>query len=367
MNIQQIMERARMRKRRREQLKRVVPFAALLLMILILLSAGIKCLAGKKEPETSLPVLRDSVFQDCMSQNLYDRYVGFLQNGIHGVLSDSTIQKKAYTTHLTETTVQLGDMIQPDQNLYSEHVVLIDLGDNSIVAQKGAFERINPASMTKILTILTAAESVENLDDTFTITSEITDYGYVHDCSIAGFEKGETVTIRDLFYGTILPSGADAAMGLAVYVAGSQEAFVDRMNQRLEDLGLSHTAHVTNCIGIYGENHYCTVTDMAVILEAALQNELCREVLSAHTYTTSITMQHPEGIALSNWFLRRIEDKDSGGEVISGKTGYVVQSGNCAASYAIDKNGKGYICVTTGAVNVWRCIEDHAGLYKKFS
>ena len=222
--------------------------------------------------------------------------------------------------------------------------------------------------MTKILTVLVAAEHIdrEALDDTFTMTLEITDYGYVHDCSSVGFLKDETVTVRDLFYGTILPSGADAAVGLATYVAGSQEAFVEMMNEKLKELGLSDTAHFTNCVGIYDEEHYCTLYDMAIIMEAAADNELCREVLSAHSYTTSATEQHPEGITISNWFLRRIEDKDAGGEVLYAKTGYVVQSGNCAASYAEDASGNGYICVTAGANHVWKCIYDHVDIYKQF-
>ena len=77
--------------------------------------------------------------------------------------------------------------------------------------------------MTKILTLLVAAEHVTDLDDTFTITREITDYSYSNDCSAVGFDDGETVTVRDLLYGTILPSGADAAAGLAFYVSGSLE------------------------------------------------------------------------------------------------------------------------------------------------
>lgn len=82
---------------------------------------------------------------------------------------------------------------------------------------------------------------VENLDDTYTITLAETDYSFSHDCSNAGFDVDEKVTIRDLFYGTILPSGADAAVGLAAYVAGSHEAFVDMMNEKLDELGLSDT------------------------------------------------------------------------------------------------------------------------------
>lgn len=290
-----------------------------------------------------------------------------LQSLADTALSMGSVPSKTYFAEPSFDVLQLYDSLKSGDTLYSEHVILIDLDENSIVAQKGAFDRINPASMTKVLTVLVAAEHIKNLDDTFTMTLEITDYGYVHDCSSAGFEKDETITVRDLFYGTVLPSGADAAVGLATYVAGSQEAFVDLMNQKLEELGLSGTAHMTNCVGIYDENHYCTAYDMAMIMEAAIDNEFCREVLSAHTYTTSETEQHPEGIELSNWFLRRIEDKDSGGEVICGKTGYVVQSKNCAVSYEVDESGRGFVCVTAGAGSVWQCIYDHAGLYKQFS
>lgn len=249
----------------------------------------------------------------------------------------------------------------------SSYAVLIDPDNRTILAGKNETSRIVPASMTKVLTLLTAVEHIDDPDDKFKITIEITDYCYQNGCSIAGFENGEKVTVRDLMYGTILPSGADAALGLAEYVAGSQKAFMKMMNEKLDELGLSKTAHFTNCVGIYDEDHYCTVLDMAVIMNAAMENEVCREVLSAHTYTTSKTKQHPEGIALSNWFLRRIEDKDTGGEVVCGKTGYVTQSGNCAVSYGTDKKGRNYICVTANAPGTWKCIYDHVYLYKRFS
>lgn len=252
-----------------------------------------------------------------------------------------------------------------DGEVVSSSVIVIDRSSEEIISQRDARAQISPASMTKILTVLVAAEHVTDLDDTFTMTREITDYGYVNDCSSAGFLEDEEVTVRDLFYGTVLPSGADAAVALAVYVAGSQEAFVDLMNEKAQELGLSQTSHFTNCVGIYDEQHYSTAYDMAMILEAAVDNELCREVLSAHVYTTTKTEQHPEGIILSNWFLRRIEDKDTHGEVVAAKTGYVVQSGSCAASYAEDKQGNGYICVTAGSTSSWRCIYDHVALYQQ--
>lgn len=260
--------------------------------------------------------------------------------------------------------------------IVSGYGVLIDVAQGRIVARKDAGTKMNPASMTKILTVLTAADELgltgENwetatvLEDTFTITIEITDYSYVHDCSNVGFEVGEEVTVRDLFYGTVLPSGGDAALGLAYYVAGSQEAFVELMNEKLEELNLSDTSHFTNCVGLYDEEHYSTVYDMAVMLKTAADSGFCRQVLSAHTYTTTPTAEHPDGLLISNWFLRRIEDKDTHGEVICGKTGFVNQSGSCAASLAADGSGKEYLCVTAGAGSSWQCIYDQVALYQKY-
>lgn len=255
-----------------------------------------------------------------------------------------------------------------NEEIISTNAILIDESKDIIVAAKGEKERISPASMTKVLTLLVAAEHItyEQLEDTLTMTLEITDYGFINDCSSVGFLEGEQVTVRDLFYGTILPSGADAALGLAIYAAGSHEAFVELMNEKLKDLGLEKTSHFTNCVGIYDQNHYSTVYDMAVIMKAAIANEFCREVLSCKTYTTKITPQHPEGITISNWFLRRIEDKETGGTVLGAKTGFVNQSGSCAVSYGSFQSQTPYICVTVGAYSSWRCIYDHVEIYNRY-
>ena len=282
------------------------------------------------------------------------------------VLSDTAeipVATPLYTFNTTDNTVTISS-----DNVISTNAILINESTDTIVAQKGASQRISPASMTKVLTVLVAAESIsaDELDKTFTMTTDITDYAYVNDCSSVGFLADEVVTLRDLFYGTTLHSGGDAAVGLAVYVAGSHEAFVDKMNAKLEELGISDTTHYTNCVGLYDENHYSTVYDMAIIMKAAMQNELCKEFLSLHTYTTRATQQHPEGITISNWFLRKIEDKDTNGLVLCAKTGYVVQSKNCAVSYEIHENGTPYICVTTGSTSSWRCIYDHVEIYNRY-
>lgn len=270
-------------------------------------------------------------------------------------------EERKYSASKTADTKQIGEAI------ISEYAIFIDRDSQEVLAEKDGFTIINPASMTKILTVLVAAEHIkeEDLDDTIIITPEITDYGYIHKCSAAGFAKGEEVSVRDLFYGTILPSGADAAVGLAVYVSGDQDSFVELMNEKLKDLGLSDTAHFTNCVGVYDEDHYCSAYDMAMILEAALDNELCREILSTRMYTIPEKEEHPDGLEMSNWFLRRIEDKDYEGKVLGGKTGYVEQSGSCAASFG-ENGGKNYICVTVKAGSPFQCVNDHALLYQEY-
>ncbi|MBO5999767.1 MAG: D-alanyl-D-alanine carboxypeptidase, partial [Lachnospiraceae bacterium] len=231
----------------------------------------------------------------------------------------------------------------------SSYAVLIDADTGEVLYQRDAEAVVSPASMTKILTLLVACEHITDLDDTFVMTEEITNYSYSHGCSNVGFMPGEVITVRDMLYGTILESGADAALGLAEYVAGSQEAFVELMNEKLEQYGLSGTAHFTNCVGIFDEAHHCTMCDMAVILAQAIKYPLCCEVLNTRTYTTSQTGDHPSGIEISNWFLRRIEDKDCHGEVMYAKTGFVNESGCCAASYQISNSGRHYLCVTGNA------------------
>lgn len=364
------LERQR-RLRRRRMIKRAVCLGILAVLIVSVSFALRSC--KKTEPETAALDIQPIESPSPADKQLMDELVEKLRQAEEeaGITDSAETEKDASEEEAEHPVYQFVDtedtLPLSSPEVISTNAILVDENANVIIASKGAKERIYPASMTKVLTVLVAAEQIteEDLDDTFTMTLEITDYAYVNDCSAVGFLDGEEVTVRDLFYGTVLPSGGDAALGLATYIAGSQEAFVNQMNDKLKELGIAGSAHFTNCIGLYDDNHYCTVYDMAVIMKAAMQNELCREFLSAHTYTTAPTEEHPDGISISNWFLRKIEDKDMGGEVLCGKTGYVVQSKNCAVSYGSIR-GTTYICVTTGAHSNWRCIYDHVEIYNRY-
>ena len=369
--IERMRREKELQKKRRQLIRKLLPVGVFALVILIVVIVVIVAVSKKNGEE-----------QGTQPGNVAQE-TGAPEGVAPGETSGESVQADATATIPTPTPEPTPEptaqpvysfaVAEDAVTIYSEevistHALLVDVSTDTIVASKGAFERISPASMTKVLTVLVAAEQITeaDLDDTFTMTLEITDYAYVNDCSSVGFLNDEVVTVRDLFYGTILPSGGDAAVGLATYIAGSHEAFVEMMNEKLEELGLSETAHFTNCVGLYDDEHYCTLYDMAIIMRAAMENELCREFLSCHTYTTAPTEQHPEGIIISNWFLRRIEDKETGGEVIGAKTGYVVQSQNCAVSYGTFAGGTPYICVTAGSTSSWRCIYDQVEIFNRY-
>ncbi len=268
----------------------------------------------------------------------------------------------AYSAKELDSTVAIeGDVV-------SSNAVLINNKTKEIVATRNAHDKIVPASMTKVLTVLTAANHLkeEQLNEVVTMSHEAIDYSYAGGGSTSGFVEDEEVTVKDLFYGTILPSGGDAAAQLAMYVAGDIDSFVGMMNEEAASLGLTDS-HFTNPVGFHNENHYSSPYDIAIIMMAALDNDLCKEVLSTKVYNSTATNVNPEGITISNWFLRRIEDKDIGGEIEGAKTGFVNESGNCAVSSMISASGTEYICCTTNSTSSWRCINDHVSIYKTYA
>lgn len=362
----------RRKRRRRVLINRCIfgvsCLAVLLLFIGIINFAVNKITGGKDETNVaSSDISEENGNPETVGSNDYDLYNLAGDKGPTVEIEDNEPEtltnNKVYEAHLTDSTVY------PSEAVISERSILVDLKSGDILMQNGYKDRISPASMTKVLTVLVACENLteDKLNDRFTITPEINYYAYKNDCSAVGFSDEESVTVRDLLFGTVLPSGADAAVGLATYIAGSHEAFVDMMNNKVAELGLSDSSHFTNCVGLYDDNHYSTVYDMAMIMEAAIDNPIAKEALSAKKYTTTSTPEHPDGIEISNWFLRRIEDKDTGGEVICAKTGFVVQSKNCAVSYGKDHSGNEYVLCTQGSTSSWRCIYDHVEIYKRFA
>ena len=270
---------------------------------------------------------------------------------------EESSEKTYAPAEVTENTKTL------DLELYSENALLIDLESNTVLVQKNADARIYPASMTKVMTVLVAAEHIENWDETFTMTQSIIDPLFLADASMAGFVHGEEVSMTELLYGAVLPSGAEATQALTIVTAGSEEAFAALMNEKAQALGLKDT-HFVDASGLHDENHYTTLSDMAIIMQAALDNPHCREVLTSVNHTSPATTQNPEGVAMTNRFLYRIRPQQTGNvDIQAAKTGYTAQAMNCCVSYGIMENGRAAICVTAHAWTGDYCIADHLALY----
>ena len=174
----------------------------------------------------------------------------------------------------------------------SRHALLMDARTGQVLARKRSGEEAAPASLTKMMTVLLATEALPDLDTPVTLPEDIFPALYKADASMAGFQPGETVTVRDLLYGAMLPSGAECCEALARQVSGSEEAFVALMNRKAGELGMKHT-HFANCTGLTSPEHYSSAADLAVLLQAALNNETFRTVFTTGQYTSSVTAQHP--------------------------------------------------------------------------
>ena len=199
------------------------------------------------------------------------------------------------------------------------------------------------------------------------MTQSIIDPLFLADASMAGFVHGEEVSMTELLYGAVLPSGAEATQALAIVTAGSEEAFAALMNEKAQELGLKDT-HFVDASGLHDENHYTTLSDMAIIMQAALDNPHCREVLTSVNHTSPATEQNPSGVAMTNRFLYRIRPQQTGSvDIQAAKTGYTAQAGNCCASYGVSPKGRKCICVTANAWTSWYTVYDHVALFSQYA
>ena len=265
----------------------------------------------------------------------------------------------------TQGFLRTAMTLQPEVN--ANFAILVDADAGLVVAEKNGSAKMYPASMTKVMTLLVACEHITDLNEKLEITQDIVDYVKKEGASNCGFKAGEQVTMLDLLYGLILPSGADAALALVRRIAGSEEQFVTLMNQKAQQLGISATTHFTNCTGLYNDNHYSTAEDMAIIMRAASQNSVAATILTTRSYTTQANNKRTTGLSFSNLFLKRIDTQTTGGQVNFAKTGYVAKAGNCAVSYFTAASGRHYICVTGKTSGAWNVVSAHAALYSQYA
>ena len=250
-------------------------------------------------------------------------------------------------------TVALGDT----DKILARNAVLLKVTPegNEILAERDADEQIYPASMTKIMTLVTylklCGETAE--DDVLIMDADVITAQRAQMAYTAGFEPGEACTVTDLLYAMMLPSGADAAVMLATHAAGSEAAFAEQMNALAAEMGLEQT-HFVNCTGLHEDDHLSSVNDIARILLYALRDPLAEKVMSTYRHTTTVTPQHEEGIELVSTTLSRLvgnelESLSKPLHLIGGKTGYTNPAGQCLATWAENADGEMFVSVIAGS------------------
>lgn len=252
------------------------------------------------------------------------------------------------------------------ENISSEYAVLLDEETNTVLAGKGAVRRVYPASLTKVLTLISALDLAIDTNVTAELTGEDISGLYEREASVAGFTAGEKIPFKDLLYGLILPSGADAALGIEKAVAGGKEMFSVMMNIEAFKMGLKDSKF-TESTGLHNKNNYSTPLDLAVIFSYALDNKTGREVLSTPHYKIEDLDKHPEGLEVWSHTFSYMSDVDMGGFTITaGKTGYTGEAKVCMMTEA-QKDGHKYILVTLFAPNSRTMCEDHINIYKEYT
>lgn len=243
----------------------------------------------------------------------------------------------------------------PDETIYnseqmtSEAAALFDLSSRQTLYSKSAFERLYPASITKIMTALIAIK-YGDLDDLVTVTEDavITESG----ATLCGIQPGDTLTLEQLLYGLMLPSGNDAGTAIAVHMAGSEAAFADKMNEEARLLGATGT-HFVNPHGLHDKEHYTTAYDLYLIFQEALKYPVFRTVTGATSYTADYRNQAGEKVSKTwkggNWFMTKERETPEGLTVFAGKTGTTQAAGYCLIMASKDSKDQEYISVVLKA------------------
>lgn len=231
-------------------------------------------------------------------------------------------------------------------DLYSNNVLIYDLTDNEVLQEKNSDEKRSIASLTKIMTTITAIENIDDIDEEITLTSEMINSVPWY-ASKAGLKVGDVVTYKDLLYASIIPSGADATYSLAISLSGSVSNFVDKMNDKCGAIGCIST-HFVNVTGLDEEGHYSSAKDILTILKYALNNPLFKEIFTTKEYTLSNDLEVKSTVDKYN----RSMGLDIS-RIIGSKTGFTDDAGMCMASF-FTSNEHNIIAITLNAPYVER-------------
>lgn len=245
---------------------------------------------------------------------------------------------------LGKVDVKAADYWPDAPETLSPGVILMEESTGTILYEKNSDEAHYPASITKIMTTLLALEN-GNLSDMVTFSDDA-----INNTEGSGIARdyGEQMTLEQCLYGVMLESANECAYAVAEHVGGTIENFVDMMNAKAKELGCTNT-HFANPHGLQDENHYTTAHDMALIAQAAYQNETFRIIIGTKMYTIPPTNKHAEETVLRNHHdmlctYHNANRKYLYPYCVGGKTGYTATANSTLVTYA-EKDGMTLICV----------------------
>ena len=239
------------------------------------------------------------------------------------------------------------------------YCVLLETNTDTVLFEKGAYERAYPASLTKMMTVLLAIEAVEEQrtlpnGQVAALSNQVTanagfDFDLIAEGSTENIMLGETMSLEDLLYCAMLSSANEACNIVGEYIGGSVGQFVEMMNQRAAELGCTGT-HFANTNGLHDVNHYTTAYDIYLFFREAMKHETFMTITGSVAYEVPATNKsearelHTTNSLLSNW---RILDYLYDG-VDCGKTGSTPEAGYCLVSSCL-RDGKRLVAVVLGA------------------
>lgn len=222
---------------------------------------------------------------------------------------------------------------------------LFDVNQNKVIYAKNIHERLNPASLTKVMTALVAIK-YGNTEDTIVCSEnvKIDESG----ATVCGLKAGDTLTLNQALHALLISSANDAAIAIAEHIGGSMEGFAAMMNEEATLLGATNS-HFVNPHGLTENEHYVTAYDMYLIMNAAMQYELFNQIIHMSEYSTvyysADGVEKEMEFKSTNLFFREDYSAPDKITVIGGKTGTTNAAGNCLLLLTKDTAGNPYISV----------------------
>ena len=245
-------------------------------------------------------------------------------------------------------------------DIASDTGILMDADTGTVLFDKGGDQQRYPASITKIMTLLVAVEN-SSMDEQVTFTENGV-RNVAADSSNINSKIGEVMTMQDCLHALMIISANDAAAQIAEHVGGTEQNFIDMMNQRAAEIGCTNT-HFTNSSGLPDENHYSSAKDMALIFREGLKNKDFRSVIGDADYTIQPTnMTSDKRVMHTHHPMFAPESDIYYPGCIGGKTGFTNLAAHTLVT-AVEQNGTTYIAVVMHGVELSTCCLDSKALF----